>query len=109
MATLAPSRRKAREISLPIPLRRRFLRRITELPSTEIIVGDLAEAEGQVGDDVDARENLEDGQLGHGGQRVRTEIKRRRPRPRAFDRNVVEVVLRSPALHWQAQSSRSYC
>src|SRR5713101_4651154 len=100
MATLAPSRTKVRAISLPIPLAApvttatRFFRRMAcLLGSLEIVVRDLAEAEGQVGDDVDARHDLQDRKLGHRRQRMRVEVERGRAGPGAFDRDVLEVVL----------------
>jgi hypothetical protein len=65
---------------------------MVELLSTEIVVDDPAEAEGQVGDDVDAREDLEDRQLGDRHQRVWAEIERRRSGPGAVDGDVLEVV-----------------
>src|SRR5690242_4785428 len=94
MATLAPSRRKVRAISLPMPLAApvttatRFLRRMMELPSAQIVVHDLAQAERQVGDDVDAGDDLEHRQLGHRGQRMRVQLERGRPGPGAFDSDV---------------------
>src|SRR5258708_20320035 len=99
MATLAPSRRKVRAISLPMPLAApvtratRLVRRTVNLLSAQIVVDDLAEAEGEIGDDMDARQDLEHGQFGHRRQRVRVEVKCRRPGPGAFDRDVLKVVL----------------
>src|SRR6185437_14807905 len=99
MATLAPSRRKVRAISLPMPLAApvttatRFLRRMMSAPSAQIVVGDLAEAERQVGDDVHAGQHLEHRQLGHRRQRMRAQIERGRPGPGALERDILEVVL----------------
>src|SRR5216683_6729255 len=88
-----------RAISLPMPLAApvttatRFSRRMMLLLSAQVVVHDLAEAQGEIGEDMDARENLEDGKLGHRCQRMRVELQRDRPGPGAFDRDVLEVVL----------------
>jgi hypothetical protein len=63
------------------------------LLSVQIVVHDLSEAESEIGDDMDARQDLDYGELGHRRQCVRVEVKCGRPGPGAFDRDILEVVL----------------
>ena len=53
---------------------------------------DLAEAEGQIGDEVDCRDDLEHRQVGDRRQRVRVKLQRARPRPGATYLDVLEAV-----------------
>ena len=53
---------------------------------------DLAEAEGQIGDEVDGRDDLEHRQVGDRRQRVRIKLQRARPRPGAAYLDVLKPV-----------------
>src|SRR5215472_14491227 len=101
MTMRAPSRAKSMAISVPMPLAAPvtmatlFSRRMALLPvsgSAQIVVDDLAEPQGQIGDDVRGRDHLEYRQLGNRRQGVGVEIERARTRPRAIQFDVLEVV-----------------
>src|ERR1700730_17861383 len=59
----------------------------------QIVVDDLAEAERDIANEVNRGHDLEHGQLGDRGEGVRRERKRRRARPRALERDVLEIIL----------------
>src|SRR5262245_24741686 len=107
MTILAPSLAKVRAISLPMPLaapvttatlssrriglllaanRRLRLRR-------EIVMHHLAEAEREIAQNMDGRDDLQHGQFGHRRQGMRGERQGARPDPRALDRDVLEAIL----------------
>src|SRR5215831_8612676 len=112
MTTPMASRAKVMAISLPMPLaapvtmatlslRRmsrnsrggRFQRRLALRDGRlQVIVDDLAEAERDIANEVNRGHDLEHGQLRDRGQRVRRERKRRRARPRALERDVLEII-----------------
>src|SRR5215831_15683351 len=116
MATLPPSRAKASAISLPMPLAApvtmatlSFRRMAPPVLSSErmgllqaenrssdrlghVVVHDLAEAERQVRENVDCRDDLDDRQLGDRGQRMRGQCQSRGAGPGALQRNVLEMV-----------------
>src|SRR5262245_49232437 len=111
MTTRAPSRAKVLAISLPMPLaapvtmatlsfkrmsgsscggggaRRLTLRRL------EVVVGDLAEAEGEIADQVHGRHDLQHRQFRDRREGMRGQRQRRRSCPRALERDVLEVIL----------------
>src|SRR6516164_3227297 len=113
IATRAPSRAKVAAISLPMPLaapvtmatlslRRmsrnsrggRFQRRLALGGGRlQVVVGDLAEAERDIANEVNRGHDLEHGQLRDRGEGMRRERKRRRSRPRALERDVLEIIL----------------
>src|SRR3954468_7433692 len=59
----------------------------------QIVVGDPAQAEGEIADEMSGRNDLEHGQFGNRSERVRDEGKRRRARPGAFEGDVFKLVL----------------
>src|SRR5215470_17118334 len=123
IAILAPSRAKTRAISLPMPLaapvitatlsaRRPWPAMPAAAPDNvlsckfmgfsfpggslglhQVVVDDLAEPEGQVGDDVHAGHDLEHRQLGERRQGMRDQRELRRPGPRTLEIDIREVVL----------------
>src|SRR5215475_1777059 len=115
MATLPPSRAKVSSISFPMPLaapvtmatlsfkRMAPLALLSELMGllraesryrslAQVVVHDLAEAERQIRENVDCRDNLEHWQLGDRGQRMRGQRQSRRASPGALQRNVFEII-----------------
>ena len=60
--------------------------------STQIVVDDLAEPEGQIGNDVCGRDHLRHRQFGNRCQGVRMEIKRAGTGPGTFEFNVFEMI-----------------
>src|SRR5262249_26693447 len=58
----------------------------------QVIVGDFAEAEREIANEVNRGHDLEEGQLRDRGEGIRRERKGRRARPRAFERDVVEII-----------------
>src|SRR5262245_34627063 len=116
MPTLPPSRAKVSAISFPMPLAAPVtmatlsFRRMAPLalPSLrmgllraarrssdrlgQVVVHDFAEAERQVRENVDGRDNLDDRQLRDRGQRVRGQRQSRRTGPGALQRNVLELI-----------------
>src|SRR6516162_7290736 len=88
-------------ISLPMPLAApvtmatlslRRMSRNSRGGRLQVIVGDLAEAERDIANQVNRGHDLEHGQLGDRGERMRRERKRRRACPRALERNVLEII-----------------
>jgi hypothetical protein len=59
----------------------------------EVVVDDLAEAEGEVGENVGCRHDLAHGEIGDGRQRVWPEVKCSRPSPGAFHGHILEPVI----------------
>src|SRR5215469_16146779 len=111
ITTRAPSRAKVLAISLPMPLaapvtmatlslRRmsrhsrggRLGRRLPLRRRGEIVVGDLAEAEREIANEMNRGDDLEHRQLGDRGKRMRAERNRARPGPRPLERHVLEVI-----------------
>src|SRR5712691_11669448 len=112
ITTRAPSRTKVLAISLPMPLAapvtmatlslrrmsrnsrfgRSACRRARRRGRLEVIVSDLAEAEGEIADHVDRADDLEHRQLGDRRERVRVELQRRRAGPGALERDIFEVI-----------------
>src|SRR5215813_7696461 len=58
----------------------------------QVIVGDLAEAERDIANEVNRGYDLEHGQLRDRGEGMRRERKRRWSRPRALERDVLEII-----------------
>src|SRR6266446_6896843 len=58
----------------------------------QVIVDDLAEAERDITNEVNRGYDLEHGQLRDRGEGMRRERKRCRPRPRALERDVLEII-----------------
>src|ERR1700730_1895682 len=114
ITTRAPSRTKVLAISLPMPLaapvtmaalslRRmsgdsrfgrseRRCRLALQRRRLKVVIGDLAEAEGEIADHVDGGNDLEHRQLRDRRERVRVERQRRRTGPGALERDVLEVI-----------------
>src|SRR5262245_15114572 len=116
MATLPPSRAKVSAISFPMPLAapvtmatlsfRRMAPPVLSLRGmgllqaevrssdrlAQVVVHDFAEAERQIRENVDSRDNLEDRQLGDRGQRMRGQRQGCGPGPSALQRNVLEII-----------------
>src|SRR5262249_47671535 len=112
ITTRAPSRTKVLAISLPMPLaapvtmatlslRRmsrnsrggRFQRRLAlGGGAPQVVVGDLAWAERDLATEVNRGHDVEHGHLRDRGEGMRRERKRRRARPRALKRDVVEII-----------------
>src|SRR5579864_8213621 len=61
--------------------------------SGEIIVYDLAETQGQIGDDMQRRNDFEHRQLGDGREGMWVERERGRTGPRALHLHVLKIVL----------------
>src|SRR5262245_6591134 len=78
----------------------------TPLCLAQIVVNYLAEAKGKVRQDVYCGHDFEHRQFCHRRQCVWAEIKRRRPGPGAFDRDILEVVLDELADAWRAVDMR---
>src|SRR5262245_57601453 len=76
------------------------LRRMGLLPATgwlprgrrKVVMHDLAKSQRQVAQNVHNRDNLKDRQLGDWRHGMRAERQRGRAGPRAFDRDVLEIV-----------------
>src|SRR5262249_15656927 len=116
MATLAPSRAKVSAISFPMPLAapvtmatlsfRRMaapflsLLRMGLLQAqsqsscqlAHVVVHDLAEAERQIRENVDCRDDLEHRQLGDRRQRMRGQRQSRGTGPGTLQRNVLQII-----------------
>src|SRR5262249_29071202 len=58
----------------------------------QVIVSDFAETEREIANEVNRGHDLEHGQLRDRGEGVRRERKRRWPRPRALERDVLEII-----------------
>src|SRR5262245_59277817 len=91
-------------MSLPIPLaapvmmatlslRSMSVSLACRLASGQVVVNDLAEIEGEVGDDVRARHDLEHRQLSEGRQGVREQGELGRPGPGSLQIDIGEVIL----------------
>ena len=68
---------------------------------------DLAQPERQVGQDVIRGHHLENWQVGYGCQRMRRQMERRRPGPRALDRDILEMIFDQFADAWRAVDMRN--
>src|SRR5215831_3737614 len=104
IAIFAPSRAKTRAISLPMPLAapvttatlslsRMWISFACRLASRQVVVNDLAEIEGDVGDDMCAGHDLEHRQLGERRQGVREQGEFGRPGPRSLQVDIDEKIL----------------
>ena len=58
----------------------------------EVVVHDLPQPERQVGQYVNRGHHLENWQVSYGCQRMRRQMERRRPGPRALYRDILEMV-----------------
>src|SRR5450755_3120241 len=68
----------------------------------EVVVHDLPQPERQVGQYVNRGHHLENWQVSYGCQRMRRQMERRRPRPRALDRDILEMIFDQFADAWRA-------
>src|SRR5215468_5351478 len=97
MATLAPSRAKVSAISFPMPLAAPVtmatlsFRRMAA-PFLSLLRMDLLQAERQIGENVDGRDNLDDRQLGDRSQRMRGQRQSCRAGPGTLQRNVLQMI-----------------
>jgi hypothetical protein len=73
----------------------------------EVVVRDVAQPERQVGQYVDGGHHLENWQVSYGCQRVRRQMERRRPGPRALYRDILEMVFDQFADAWPAVEMRN--
>src|SRR5579885_3645601 len=91
-------------MSLPMPLaapvtiatlsfsRMMFLQRSNELPLFQIVVDDLAQWQGEVSEDMNGGNNLQDGQFRHGCQRMRRQGEGTWSAPGALDDEILQRV-----------------
>src|SRR5262245_62652830 len=77
------------------------------LASGQVVVNDLAEIEGEVGDDVLARHDLEHRQLGERRQGVREQGEFGRAGPCSLQIDIGEIVLNELADAWRAVDVRN--
>ena len=68
---------------------------------------DLAQPERQVGQYVNRGHHLENWEVSYGCQRMRRQMKRRRPGPRALDRDILEMIFDQFADAWRAVDMRN--
>src|SRR6202022_3950414 len=73
----------------------------------EVVVHNLPQPERQVGYYVNRGHHFENWQVSYGCQRMRRQMERRRPGPRAFDRDVLEMIFDQFADAWRAVDMRN--
>src|SRR5450631_1394581 len=73
----------------------------------EVVVHNLPQPERQVGQYVDRGHHLENWQVSYGCQRMRRQMERRRPGPRALYRDVLEMIFDQFADAWRAVDMRN--
>src|SRR3954470_13954097 len=73
----------------------------------EVVMHDLAQPERQVGQYVNRGHHLENWQISYGCQRMGRQMERRRPGPRALDRDILEMIFDQFADAWRAVDVRN--
>src|SRR5664279_3856255 len=73
----------------------------------EVVVYNLAQPERQVGQYVNRGHHLENRQVSYGCQRMRRQMQRCRPGPRAPDRDILELIFDQFADAWRAIDMRN--
>src|SRR6202011_4434011 len=73
----------------------------------EVVMHDLAQSERQVGQYVDRGHHLENWQVSYRCQRMRRQMERRRPGPRALERDILEMIFDQFADAWRAVDMRN--